>query len=207
MRHGIGENSRLQEVKMFGKKLFCFVVAVSLAFMFLASGTRVLAGSDRVTRGDVEATLHTWNTGLRALRFIGNATAAAPLEGFQQGLIHPLFSDGTHYCVEDWHVIMSAWVAGGEESFTPQDAVAELSGIESTFILDGMTLPITETPIVRRVAGGNEFGYAFGSILSPSDLGVGEHTLTYMVAFPEGDADQVTITFYVDPSGSGACVP
>ena len=193
---------------MFGKKLFRLILILSLTLLVLASGTRVLAGSDRVTRGDVEATLHTWNTGLRALRFIGNAVAAAPLDGLQGGLIHPLLSDGAHYCVEDWHVVLSAWVTGGDDPFTYQDAVAELSGIQNAFILDGMMLPITETSIVRRVAAGffeNEFGYAFGSILSPADLEVGEHTLTYMVTFPEGDSEQTTITFFVDPAGSGAC--
>lgn len=193
---------------MFGKKLFLIIIAVSLAFLTLASGPRVLAGSDQVTRGDVQSMFRTWNTGLRALRFIGNAVAAAPLEGLQRGLIQPFLSDGVHYCAEDWHVVMNAWVTGGDKSFTHQDAVAELSGIANTFILDGVTLSTQQTPIVRRVVpfiGDVDFGFAVGSILSPAELGIGEHTLTYVFTFPDGSSDGTTITFYVDAAGSGAC--
>jgi hypothetical protein len=110
--------------------------------------------------------------------------------------------------VEDWHVIMNAWVTGGDQSFTYQDASAELSGITNTFILDDVTLSIQETPIVRRVVpfiGDVDFGFAVGSILSPAELGIGEHTLTYVFTFPDGSSDGNTITFHVDPPGSGAC--
>ena len=65
-----------------------------------------------------------------------------------------------------------------------------------------------QTSIVRIVAAGffeNEFGYAVGSILSPEDLTVGEHTLTYVFTFPDGSSESNTITFFVDPPGSGAC--
>lgn len=194
---------------MFGKKLFYFVLAFSMVLAALFSRTNVSAGSDNVTRGDVQAALQTWFTGLRALRFVGNAVAAAPLEGFQRGVIHPFRSDGVHYCVEDWHVVLAGWFTGGDQSFTYQDAVADLSGIEDVFILDGVMLATTQTSIVSIVAAGffeNEFGYAVGSILSPQDLAVGEHTLTYVFTFPDGFSESNTITFYIDPSGSGACV-
>jgi hypothetical protein len=74
--------------------------------------------------------------------------------------------------------------------------------------LDGATLSTQETPIVRRVVsfiGDVDYGFAVGSILSPEDLGVGEHTLTSVFTFPDGFSESITITFFVDPSGSGAC--
>jgi hypothetical protein len=193
---------------MFHKRLFYFVLALSLTLAALFSRSSVSADSDNVTSGDVQALLRTWNSGLRALRFISGNAVAAPIDGFQRGLIHAFGSDGAHVCVEDWHVILTAWVTG-DESFTYQQAVVDLT-IESTFILDGEVLPINETPVVRRVVPlffKDEFGYALGSILSPADLAVGEHTLTYVFTFLDGSSESNTIVFFVDPSGSGACVP
>jgi hypothetical protein len=104
---------------------------------------------------------------------------------------------------------MLSWVAGGDPSFTYQDAVEILSGIEDIFLLDGMALPITQTSLVRRVAPGifeEEYGFFVGSILAPSELGVGEHTLTWLSSFEgEPPVENATITFFVDPPGSEAC--
>jgi len=200
----------VQEAKMIGKNLFRFIMSLGLALLILISGTQVLAGSDRVTRGDVEGAFRSWNGGLRALRFISVVVAAAPTDGFQRGAIHPLLSDGKHYCSKDWHVVVAGWITGGDQSFTYRDAVANLSGIENAFILDGVTLSITQTSIVRRVAAGafeEEYGYIVGSILSPSDLSVGEHTLTWLASFDGGPLEELTtITFYVDAAGTSACV-
>lgn len=196
---------------MVRKKLFRFLFTCSVVLLIVISGTRVLADSGRITRGDVEGAFRTWNGGLRALRFISGVVVAAPIEGFQHGAIHPLLSDGKHYCAEDWHVVLAGWITGGDQSFTYQDAVANLSGIEDTFILDGVMLSTTQTSIVLRVEAGafeEEYGFIVGSILSPSDLSVGEHSLTWLVAFPgEPQFEVTTITFYVDPSDTGACIP
>jgi hypothetical protein len=200
----------IQEVNMFGKRLFSFVVALSIIWAALFSRSHVSAGSDNVARGDVEATLHSWNTGVRAVFFTSGSLAAAQLDGFQRGRIIPA-ADGRHYCVEDWHVVLLSWVTGGDETFNYQDALADLSGITTAFILDGRTLSSTETPIVRRVVPlfGDivNYGYAVGSILSPVDLGIGPHALTTVFTFASGSTETFTITFFVDPSGSGACVP
>jgi hypothetical protein len=202
--------SLLKEARMFSKKLHYIVLILSLTLAALFSRTHVSAGSANVTRGDVQAALQTWFTGLRALRFVGNAVAAAPLEGFQRGLIHPFRSDGAHYCIEDWHLVLTGWFTGGDQSFTHSDAVLDLSGIEDVFILDGVMLPTTRTSIISIVAAGffeNEFGYAVGSILAPDDLAVGGHTLTYVFTFPDGFSESNIVTFFVDPPGAGACVP
>ena len=194
---------------MIGKKLIYLVVALSMTLAGLFSWSHVLAGSDNVTRGDVQATLQSWNTGVRAVLFTSGSVAAAQLDGVQRGRIIPA-ADGRHYCVEDWHVVLLSWVTGGDEAFTYQDALADLSGISTAFILDGRTLSTTETPVVRRVVpsiGSIDFGYAVGSILSPDDLGIGEHTLTTVFTFPDGSTETFTITFYMDPPGAGACAP
>lgn len=191
-----------------GKKIFRLVVTLAVALGILLSGTGAAAGSGTVTQGDVEAMLHSGGTGLRAILFISGALAAAPLDGFVRGRINP-FLDGRHYCVDDWHLVHAGWVIGGDTSFLYQDALAELSGITNTFILDGVTLPVQETPVVRRVVpvfGDIDYGYSFGSILSPSDLAVGEHTIIWQATFPEGDEFQAEGTFYIDASGTGACL-
>lgn len=194
---------------MFSKKLFRCVLMLGVALLIMVSGTHVMAGSGRVTRGDVEAALQSWNTGLRAIRFTSRSVAAASLDGLQRGRIVPA-ANGAHYCVEDWHVILIAWIAGGDQSYTYQDAVADLAPTETSFILDGETLSITETPIVRRVGPTLSeedyvnYGFAVGSILSPADAGVGAHALTWLVTLPD-ESFRVDITFYMDPPDSGAC--
>ena len=193
---------------MFGKRLFYFVLVLSIFLVTLFSGTRVSAGADRVTKGDVEAALRSWNTGLRAIFFISNSVAGAPLDAFQQARISP-GSDGVHYCVEDWHFVHIAWITGGDESFTRDDAVAELAFIENTFILDGNVLTIERTPVVRRVVSlffVVDYGISVGSILSPDDLSVGEHTLMFEFTFPDGFTETTAITFFVDAAGTGACL-
>ena len=194
---------------MFRKNLFRLILTLSLALLLFLSGTQVLAESNRVTRGDVEAAFRSWNTGLRAVRAIAGNLASAQVDGFERGAIHPFLSDGKHYCSEDWHVAVAGWVAGGDPSFTYQDAVEILSGIEDLFLLDGVALSITQTSLVRRVAPGifeEEYGFFVGSILAPSDLTVGEHTLTWLSSFDgEPPVENATITFYVDPPGSEAC--
>ena len=194
---------------MSGKNLFRLGFMLSLGLVIFLSGAPVRARSDRVTRGDVEAALHSWNTGLRALRTIAGNIAAAPVDGFERGAIHPFLSDGKHYCSEDWHVVLAGWLIGGDQSFSYQDAADSFAGIEDIFILDEVALSTKQTPLVRRVAPSifeEEYSFFVGSILSPSDLSVGEHTLTWLSAFPgEPLSENATIIFYVDPPGSEAC--
>ncbi len=191
---------------MFAKNLFRLIVALSLVLITLILWLPALAASGRVTKGDVEAALNSLETGSRAVFFTSNSAMAASIDGFQRGRIAPN-SDGRHYCVEDWHLVQVAWAVGGETSFTYQDALADLSGITNSFRLDGIILPITQTPITRRVAPTffkNEYGYAVGSFLSPSDLGIGAHILTFITTLPD-ESFQVDITFYIDGPGTGVC--
>ena len=196
-----------QEAKMFVKKLFRLILVLSLALIPLVPWVHALADSAHVTKGDIEAALHSWETGSRAVFFTSNSMRAASIDGFQRGRIAPN-SDGRHYCVEDWHLVQVAWAAGGDKSYTYQSALADLSGITNTFRLDDTTLPITQTPITRRVVSSffeNEYGYAVGSFLSPSDLSIGAHMLTFITTFPD-ESFEVDITFYIDAPGTGVCV-
>jgi hypothetical protein len=197
----------IEEVRVLGKKLFRLMLTLGVALGTLLSGTGVVAASGNVTKGDVEAALQSWDTGFRAAFLIGGTLAAGPVEAFLRARIPPL-PGGRHYCVDDWHLVQVAWVTGGDASFTRQDALLDLSGITNTFLLDGHTLPLQQTPVVRRVVptfGDIDYGFSVGSILSPSDLAVGEHTLVWQVTFPD-DAFQTEDTFYIDASGTGACV-
>jgi hypothetical protein len=194
---------------MASRKVFHFIAALSIALLTLVSRTQALAGSGLVTRGDVEATLQSWDTGLRAVLFTSKSVTAAQADGFQRGRIIPA-ADGRHYCAEDWHVVLIAWVTGGDLSFKRQDAVADLSSVQTTFILDGVTLATKQTPIVRRVVpfiGDIDYGFAVGSILSPTAISVGTHTISMIATFSDGSPSvEFTSTIYMDPSGSGACV-
>jgi hypothetical protein len=111
--------------------------------------------------------------------------------------------------VEDWHVIVVAWIDGGDSSFTHQYAENSLNRITTTFTLDGAVLSSTHTAIKRFLDPGEglEAAYFFqeGRIMSPDELTVGEHQLAY-AAFEDGQLfDQDSITFFIDAANTGTC--
>jgi hypothetical protein len=99
---------------------------------------------------------------------------------------------------------------GGDRSFSHQDFVDATSTDVITMSLDGNHLPTKRTAI-KPVNNPQEFGfekaYVFqqGTVLSPSDLSVGAHSLDTTVVFPEGTFD-LHITFFIDALGTGACL-
>ena len=104
-----------------------------------------------------------------------------------------------------------AEIAGGDHSYSEQDAKAELNPFVLTFTLDGAELPTTRTPIKRFDPGphldGMEKAFFFqqGALMSPSDLSVGSHSLSFTGVSP-AEQQQDGITFFIDPPGHGACV-
>ncbi len=63
---------------------------------------------------------------------------------------HPLsFHGGTHYCVDDWHVVRITFINPVDNVifFTKDQAIADLEATTTTLTLDGVTLPLTQTPI------------------------------------------------------------
>jgi hypothetical protein len=120
--------------------------------------------------------------------------------------------DGRHFCAEDWHVILIAWIDGGDASFGHQQAKASLDPVTNNFTLDGAALATTRTPIKPfndSQAFDLERAWYFqeGKIMSPDDLSVGQHQLTVRFTDPtSGLDDSDGITFFIDASGTGACL-
>jgi hypothetical protein len=169
----------------------------------------------RVTRGDAQAVLNAFPNAGRIIRRQGVVQSSTPADPELRATIRP-FSfpgspfDGRHYCVEDWHVIVVAEIVGGDRSYSEQDAVTELSTITLTFTLDGVELPTSRMPVKRFLDPapfGLEEAYFFqqGTLMSPNELSVGSHSLSYKEVSPLGEYGD-GITFFIDPAGTGACL-
>jgi hypothetical protein len=177
-----------------------------------------MATSSKVTKGDAQAVLNAFGGAGKVIRRHGVVQFGTPADPELRATIRPFsektFPDspfnGRHYCADDWHVIVVAEIDGGDHSYSIQDANAALNPLTLTFTLDGAELPTTRTPIKRFDPGphldGMEVAYFFqqGAVLSPSDLTVGSHSLSYTERAP-GWEYQDAITFVIDPPGHGAC--
>jgi hypothetical protein len=170
--------------------------------------------AQRITHGDVQAVFEAFGNGGRAILQHSRTAQGAPADFFgSHGAIRPFAGspwDGAHFCAEDWHVIQVADIEGGDHTFKQQHAKDIIDALTIDFTLDGAPLPTTRTA-VKRFNNPEQFDlevayYAQeGRIMSPGDLAVGQHTLS--VTF--GDSTGTTtdgITFFVDASGTGACM-
>jgi hypothetical protein len=173
------------------------------------------SGSRRITRGDVEAVLHAFGGGGRAVLLHSKTAEGAPADfAGSHGSIRPFAGspwDGAHFCADDWHVIVIADFEGGDASFQHDDAARIMDGLEVSFTLDGAALPATRTAI-KRFLNPEQFGlevaYYFqqGQIMAPADLSIGSHRLEVTVIDASGQQDfHDGITFFIDPPGTGAC--
>jgi hypothetical protein len=201
-------------MKLFRITCCCFVMLLSLVVFALIPGSQASAASGRVTKGDVEAILHTVTSGG------GILFHEHPVPGFEDypfAAITPLsFHSGTHYCLDDWHVVRIAFsnVVDNVFFFTKEQAIADLAATTITLALDGVTLPATRTPIIMLNAAdqqrfglpGPAFAFQTGSILSPAALSVGDHTAGLVATDPVFGTFQDSSTFTVDPSGTGVCL-
>jgi hypothetical protein len=191
-----------------------FVLLLSLVVFTLVHGSQASAASGLVTKGDVEAILHTVTSGG------GILFHAHPVPGFEdypRAAITPLsFHSGTHYCVDDWHVVRIAESNSVDNVFffTKEQVIADLEATTVTLTLDDVTLPAIRTPIIMLNAAdqqrfglpGPAFAFQTGSILSPAALSVGDHTAGLVATDPVFGTLQDASTFTVDPSGTGACL-
>jgi hypothetical protein len=203
-------------MKLFRVTCCLFVLLLSLIVFVFIPRSQASAASGLVTHGDVEKILHAGYT----------STGCAPL--FQ---VHPVpgFEDCTratiipfnvgsvrHNCVDDWHIVRLIWITGVDnvDIFTKKQAVDELKGTTITLALDGVTLPTNQTPVTmlntadqqRLGFPGPTFAFLTGSILSPADLSVGDHTAGFVANDPVFGTFQDSTTFTVDPSGTGVCL-
>jgi hypothetical protein len=171
----------------------------------------------RIKRGDAQAVLNAFGTGGRViLRKRGETAEASPADFFgSHGSIRPFRGspwDGRHFCAEDWHVILIAFIDGGDSSFGHQQAEAALDPVTISFTLDGAPLDTTRTPIKPfhdAQAFDLERAWYFqeGRIMSPDDLSVGQHELSVRFTDPSSGLDETDgITFFIDAAGTGACL-
>ena len=171
--------------------------------------------SSLVTKGDAEAILHATTSGGGILNHPHGR--ALGFEDYSRAAITPLsFHSGTHYCVDDWHVvrITDFNFVDTVVFFTKEQVIADLEATTVTLTLDGVTLPTIRTPIIMLNAAdqqrfdlpGPAFMFQAGSILSPAALSVGDHTTGLVVTDPVFGTFQDASTFTVDPSGTGVCL-
>lgn len=194
-------------MQRFSKFMLLILVVLGLSI------SQVSANTSRVTRGDVEATLEAFTTGGRVIlsHGAGGVFSPAPATLFD-GSIRPFPGspwDGGRFCVDDWHVLLIADFEGGDQSFTREEAESILSSVSTEFTLDGESLS-TERTAIKRLLEPESFGfdeaYAFqeGVIMSPDELGVGEHFFVVQVDLPDGILE-FPINFFIDPSDSETC--
>lgn len=174
-----------------------------------------------VSHGDAQAVFEEGAGAGALLRKKGNVKFGTPGDLNLRASIRPFSGtvlDGRHYCAEDWHVILIAYItddSGRNSSFTKQDAEDELNPLVINFTLDGQALEDTKRTGVKNVpdvkqllppqAGVTQaYFIQQGRLMSPQELVVGEHTLSFTATGPDtNDADG--ITFSIDAPGTGAC--
>jgi hypothetical protein len=186
------------------------VLALMLAGLLVGPGVAA-ASTDRITLGDVEAALNADNTGGSAVRIHNKTLLGAPADPYLRVSIRPFSENGMHHCAEDWHLIAVALIEPAS-SLPEAEAVFDMNVI--TFTLDDVVLTTTVRTPVKPFLNPEQlpfpgiekaFWYQEGVILAPSDLSVGRHTVSFVLAFP----DQTIVLrrqFYVDAAGTGACL-
>lgn len=175
--------------------------------------------SHRVSKGNAQSVFQEGAGAGRLLREKGHVDFGTPGDLNIRASIRPFSGtvfDGHHYCAEDWHVILIAYVSddsGRNSSFTKQIAESELDPLVINFTLDGQALTDTERTGVKNVPDAKEsigdgvtqaFFIQQGRLMSPDELAVGEHTLSFTATGPDTD-DSDSITFFIDAPGTGAC--
>jgi len=202
-------------MKLFRVSCCLLVLLLSLLAFTFVPRSQASAASGLVTKGDVEAILHAGTSG-GGIMFHEHPVPG--FEDFPRAAITPLsFHSGTHYCVDDWHVVRITFAnfVDNVDFFTKEQAIADLEATTITLTLDGVTLPAIRTPIIMLNAGfwkqrfdlpGPGFAFQTVSILSPAALSVGDHTAGLVATDPVFGTFQDASTFTVDPSGTGACL-
>ena len=163
---------------MFQKESLILVVALALLAAAVLPG-QAFANGERITRGDVNAVFHAYVNGGFAIRQNNGTGNGAPNDIFgSHGAIKPFEGspwDGSHHCVDDWHVLLVAFIDGGAKSEKNKDIFDRLDQEVVTLYLDGEILE-TERTSNKKFLNQNlldawnfEKAYAFqtGKIMSP----------------------------------------
>ena len=161
----------------------------------------------RINRGKAEAVFHTGFTG-------GLRSQGAPADPDRKVTIKPFEEkDVSHYCAEDWHVILLG--LGIDEAMLGVTSVGEAKKLFAptvmTFVLDGEPFETTRLPVrpLLRDPPEKVFVLSQGRAVGPDELAVGSHTLSVTV---ENDPDPefaetytLTRQFFIDAAGTGVC--
>lgn len=200
---------------MFQKRSLMAILAFILIVTALLPG-QVSANSERITRGDVQAVFNAFINGGWAIMQNNGTGNGAPADEFgSRGAIRPFggsLFDGSHHCVDDWHVLLVAYWDGGTRSEKNQDIFDRIDQQVIDMYLDGEELDTERTPIKRFLNQnaldnyGFDKGFAFqtGKIMSPDELSVGMHTLKFEADGVFGPYES-EIEFYIDDSNSPTC--
>jgi hypothetical protein len=164
----------------------------------------------RINRGKAEAVFHTGFTG--GLR----SSHGAPTNPNRTVTIKPFEEeDVSHYCAEDWHVILLGLGIGEGTVGITVTSVGEAKKLFAptvmTFVLDGKPFETTRLPVKPLLNDdpGKWFGLVQGRVVGPDELAAGSHTLSVTV---ENDPDPefaetytMTRQFFIDAAGTGVC--
>ena len=162
----------------------------------------------RINRGKAEAVFHTGFTG--GLR----SHHGAPADPNRKVTIKPFEEQGvSHYCAEDWHVILLGLNVSEEDDgvTTVGEAKKLFAPTVMAFVLDGEPFETTRLPVrpLLRDPPEKVFVLSQGRVVGPDELAVGSHTLSVTV---ENDPDPefaetytLTRQFFTDAAGTGVC--
>jgi len=187
---------------------------VSMLVHALLVASAVAARRKRATRGEAQALLNAFGNGGWAVINHSRVARARRGPANTQIQIRPFdFFDGRHYCALDWHTIVIAAIEGGDRPFTRSQAAASIADARIQFTLDGTPLAGVSQGPVKRFLNPQLFGLEvafysqWGRIMAPSDLAVGQHTLSVLWTSASGGQTefQNTINFFIDAEGTGAC--
>jgi hypothetical protein len=194
-----------------GKLCYGLVMVSLTAFGVLAGAGPANADPDRISRGEAEAVYQAAGTGgLAILRQASGRAVGVPAN--QEVAIRPYFDSGLHYCVEDWHAIMLAFIG---DLPTMQAARDSFDPVVFTFHLDGILLDTERTQVKPYLYPESidpewEVAFAFqqGLLMAPGDLTVGSHTVTMTSVNPDNPDDNFELEsqFFVDATGTGTCL-
>jgi hypothetical protein len=201
---------------------FARLAAIPVAAATLATAAMTLAphafadSPATVSRGDAERILYTALQGCAAIEVHHGVVDPDPCNRSRAAINS--FADGKHVCQDDWHVVRLGFGEGLLFGLTTRQEIFDvLDGIAITIDLDGQPLDLERSPNIRMNPTASEqqsltdvaYFFYVGAIFAPEALVPGAHTLLTTIT---GSAPDIVLpvvistTFYVDSSGTGACL-
>jgi hypothetical protein len=181
-------------------------VALIALLVALVAATAARGGSTRINQGDATAIFNAFGNGGFAGLNHSPVPLGSPADNLgSNGAIRPfVLWEGVHVCALDWHVIVVADFVSGPLN----EVAAYFDTVKLDFELDGASLLTTRTPTKRflREAGVETYAFQQGRIMSPDDLAIGTHHLAVTVTEPGFPPETLSIDFFVDAGGTGACL-